>query len=133
MRFIAVALIAAAALTGAASATETSKSVEIDFRASDLTNVERLDTLRARIRSAALNVCEVYAARTLAERRIARECMIEAQRQGESQLNYRCRPRQWRHRDGCRSSLGPVRLFDGLKSPAGCPAGLFCLREQGRA
>ncbi|WP_439635444.1 UrcA family protein [Oceanicaulis sp.] len=87
MRFIAVALIAAAALTGAASATETSKSVEIDFRASDLTNVERLDSLRARIRSAALDVCDVYAARSLAERRMARECMIEAQRQGESQLN----------------------------------------------
>ncbi|WP_286800590.1 UrcA family protein [Oceanicaulis sp. UBA2681] len=86
MRLIAAALIAAASLTGAASASETSKSVEIGFRASDLTNVERLETLRDRIRSAALNVCEVYEARTLSERRIARECMIEAQRQGESQL-----------------------------------------------
>lgn len=87
MRFIAAALIAAASLSGAASASEISKSVEIGFRASDLTNVERLDSLRERIRIAALNVCDVYEARTLAERRIARECMIEAQRQGESQLN----------------------------------------------
>lgn len=87
MRFIAVALIAAAALTGAASATETTKSVEIDFRASDLTNVESLETLRERIRSAAVTVCDVYEARTLTERRMARDCMIEAQRHGESQLN----------------------------------------------
>ncbi len=85
MRFVAAALIAAA-LTGAASA-QSVETVEIEFRPSDLTNVERLDTLRERIRLAARDVCDVQTARSLSEHRAARECVAEARRVGESQLN----------------------------------------------
>ena len=84
MRFVAAALIAAA-LTGAASA-QSVETVEIEFRASDLTQVERLDALRERIRLAAIDVCDARNARTLTEQRAARECVAEARRTGESQL-----------------------------------------------
>ncbi|WP_292983470.1 MULTISPECIES: UrcA family protein [unclassified Oceanicaulis] len=85
MRFVAAALIAVA-LTGAASA-QSVETVEIAFRPSDLSNVERLDALRDRIRLAALNVCDARSARTLAEQRAARECVAEARRASEAQLN----------------------------------------------
>ena len=85
MRFIAAALIAAA-LTGAASA-QSVETVEIEFRPSDLTSVERLDALRDRIRLAALDVCDARSARTLTEQRMARDCVAEARRASESQLN----------------------------------------------
>lgn len=85
MRIFAAALIAAA-LTGAASA-QVTETVEIDFRPSDLTNVERLDALRDRIRLAAVDVCDAHAARSLAEQRVARACVAEARRAGEAQLN----------------------------------------------
>lgn len=85
MRMFAAALIAVA-LTGAASA-QVTETVEIDFRPSDLTNVERLDTLRDRIRLAAMDVCDARSARSLAEKRVARACVAEARRAGEAQLN----------------------------------------------
>lgn len=85
MRIIAAALIAAA-LSGAASA-QSVETVEIVVRPSDLTSVERLDALRNRIRLAALDVCDAHSARSLAEQRVARECVAEARRSSESQLN----------------------------------------------
>ncbi len=85
MRFVAAALIAVA-LTGAASA-QSAETVEIEFRPSELTNVERLDALRERIRLAAIAVCDARNTRSLTEQRLARECVAEARRTGESQLN----------------------------------------------
>lgn len=84
MRFVAAALIAVA-LTGAASA-QSVETVEVEFRASDLTQVERLDALRDRIRLAAVDVCDARSVRTLTEQRAARACVEEARRNGEAQL-----------------------------------------------
>lgn len=84
MRFVAAALIAVA-LTGAASA-QSVETVEIEFRASDLTQVERLDALRDRIRLAAIEVCNAHTVRTLADQRDVRACVEDAIRNSESQL-----------------------------------------------
>ena len=86
MRLFASALLAIAALSGAASASESSKSVVISYSASELTEVQGLNALRARINTAAIRVCELRSSRSLQERVEARRCVEEARANAEAQL-----------------------------------------------
>lgn len=87
MRLFATALIAVATLSGAASASEaTTKSLVISYSASELTEVQSLNALRARINTAAIRVCDVRTSRSLRERAEARRCVAEARANAEAQL-----------------------------------------------
>lgn len=87
MRLLTTALVAIAALSGAASASEaTTKSVVISFSASELSEVQGLNTLRARINTAAIRVCDLRTSRSLQERAEARRCVAEARANAEAQL-----------------------------------------------
>ena len=87
MRSFIAAAFAVAALSGAASAVETTKTIEVALSARDLSEPARLDALRARIQRAAERACDVNMAHTLAERRAAAACVAEARQRGEAQLS----------------------------------------------
>lgn len=88
MRLFASALIALATISGAASAAEpTTKSVVVTFNASELTEAQALNALRARINSAAIRVCDLHDRRSLTARAEARRCVAEARANAEAQLN----------------------------------------------
>lgn len=87
MRTILAAAFAVAALSGAASAVETTKTVEVAFSARDLSEPARLDALRARIHRAAERACGAHLAHTFDERRAAAACAVEARQRAEAQLS----------------------------------------------
>ena len=88
MRTFVAALISAAALTGLASANDSSADViTIRLHPSDLVRAERVEELRSDIRRAANRVCELRRAAPLEVRRQARACVSAAVEDAEAQLN----------------------------------------------
>ena len=63
------------------------QTVEIRFTERDLVEPARVEALRADIRRAARDVCDFTEARTLAERRLVRACVAEAETNADAQLS----------------------------------------------
>ncbi|MEQ8404251.1 MAG: UrcA family protein [Oceanicaulis sp.] len=62
------------------------QTVEIRFTERDLVEPARVEALREDIRRAARDVCDLRNARTLAERRLARTCIADAEARADAQL-----------------------------------------------
>ena len=88
MRFFFTAALAAASVTGAASA-DSQRAIEIRFIEGDLNQPQRVAMLRERIEDAADRVCGVHARQPLSERRAALECSEEAEQRALNELERR--------------------------------------------